>query len=100
MGTAAYGGRGFKESTRVSGERPIGAASCRQRHNRASCQPPPPPPPPLSFFSDRLQVGPILGPSDMRADRARGRESRSPEMRHTSWLEGSHAASLEAGGGG
>ena len=27
MGTAANGGKGFKERTRISGERPIGAAS-------------------------------------------------------------------------
>ena len=26
----------------MSGERPIGAASCRQQYNQASCQPPPP----------------------------------------------------------
>ena len=31
MGTAAYGGRGFKGRTRVSGERPLGAARCSQR---------------------------------------------------------------------
>ena len=30
MGTATYGGKGFKERTRVTGERPIGAASFRQ----------------------------------------------------------------------
>ena len=43
MGTATYtyGGKGFKERTRVSGERPIGAASLRQHPTRASCQPPP-----------------------------------------------------------
>ena len=44
MGVAACGGRGFKGRTRVSGERPIGAARCRQQRNRAACQPPPPPP--------------------------------------------------------
>ena len=43
MGAAADGGRGFKERARVSGEKPIGAARCRQQHNQASCQPPPPP---------------------------------------------------------
>ena len=37
-GTAACGGRGFKGRARVSGERPIGAARCRQQHNPASCQ--------------------------------------------------------------
>ena len=31
MGTAAYGGKGFKERAAVSGERPIGTASCRQQ---------------------------------------------------------------------
>ena len=45
MGAAAYGGKGFRERARVSGERPIGAASCRQQYNQASCQPPPPPRP-------------------------------------------------------
>ena len=40
MGTAADGGKGFKGRAAVSGERPIGAASCRQQHNRASCQTP------------------------------------------------------------
>ena len=39
MGAAAYGGKRFKERARVSGERLIGAASCRQQHNQASCQP-------------------------------------------------------------
>ena len=43
MGAAAYGWRGFKERTSRSGERPIGAASCRQQHNQASCHSPPPP---------------------------------------------------------
>ena len=43
MGTAACGGRGFKGRAVVSGERPMGAHSCRQQHNQASCQPPPPP---------------------------------------------------------
>ena len=38
MGTAAYGGKGFKERARVSGERPIGAASFRQQYIQASCQ--------------------------------------------------------------
>ena len=73
MGAAAYGGRGFKERARVSGEMSMGADSCRQQYNQASCQPrtpssnaslpptdtnpvgvqncnrlpPPPPPPPL-----------------------------------------------------
>ena len=42
-GAAACGERGFKESVRPSGERPIGAASFIQQHNQASCQPPPPP---------------------------------------------------------
>ena len=40
MGAAAHGGRGFKE--RTSGQRPIGAAICRQQYNQTSCQPPPP----------------------------------------------------------
>ena len=43
MGAAAYGGGGFKERAAASGERPIGAASCRQEYNRASCHQPPPP---------------------------------------------------------
>ena len=38
MGTAAYGGKGFKGRSAVSGEKPIGAASCRQQRNQASCQ--------------------------------------------------------------
>ena len=43
MGAAPSGGKGFKGGAAVSGERPIGAASCRQQHNQASCQRPPPP---------------------------------------------------------
>ena len=35
-------GRSFR--ARVSGERPRGAASCRQQYNQASCQAPPQPP--------------------------------------------------------
>ena len=41
MCTAAYGGKGFKERTQVSGERPVGAASVRQESPQASCQAPP-----------------------------------------------------------
>ena len=48
MGAAAYRGKGFKERAMVSGERPIGATSCRQQSIPASCQPPPPPPRPPS----------------------------------------------------
>jgi hypothetical protein len=40
MGTAAFGGKGLKERTRVSGDRPIGAASLRQHSIQASCHPP------------------------------------------------------------
>ena len=36
MGTATCGGKGFTERTRVSGERPIGAASLRQQPMQAS----------------------------------------------------------------
>ena len=39
-GAAAYGGDGFKERAAVSGERPTGAASCKQQHNQVSCQTP------------------------------------------------------------
>ena len=42
MGTAAYGGRGFKGRAVVSVERQLGTASCRQQHNQAPCTPPPP----------------------------------------------------------
>ena len=42
MGAAVYRGKGFKERAGVSGERPIGTASCRQQHNQVSCQPPTP----------------------------------------------------------
>ena len=42
IGAATYGGKGFNERARVSGERPMGAASYRQQYNQASCQPPPP----------------------------------------------------------
>ena len=34
--------RDCAERARVSGERPMGAASCRQQHNQAPCQPPAP----------------------------------------------------------
>ena len=44
MSNAAYGGKGFKGRAAVSGERPTGAASCRQRLKQASCPPPPPSP--------------------------------------------------------
>ena len=43
MGTA-YGGKGFQERVRVSGEMPIGTASCKQQYNLASCQTPLPSP--------------------------------------------------------
>ena len=41
MGASTYGGKGFKGRAAVSGERPIGTASCRQQHTQASCQTPP-----------------------------------------------------------
>ena len=37
MGAATRGGKGFKETARVSGERPIGTASSRQQYAQASC---------------------------------------------------------------
>ena len=40
MGTAACGGKGFKGRIAVSGDWPIGAASCRPRHDQVSCQTP------------------------------------------------------------
>ena len=46
MGTATDGGEGFKERTRASGGRPMGAASLAQRSIQAACQSPPPPPAP------------------------------------------------------
>ena len=45
MGTAGSGGNAFKERTRGSGERPVGAARCRQSSIQASVNPPPPPRP-------------------------------------------------------
>ena len=42
MGTATYGGKGFKGKAAIGGDRPIGATSCRQQHNQASCQHSPP----------------------------------------------------------
>ena len=39
MGTATYGGKGFKEGPRVSGERPKGAARFTQQCKQASCPP-------------------------------------------------------------
>ena len=43
MGAAACGGKGSKGRAVVSGDRPIGAARCRQPYARGACQPPPPP---------------------------------------------------------
>ena len=45
-GTAAYTGKGFKERTRINGERPIGAASFRPQSTQACIMPTPP----LPFF--------------------------------------------------
>ena len=42
MGTAAYGGTGFKERTRVRGDRTSGPTSFRRQSIQASCHPPPP----------------------------------------------------------
>ena len=41
MGAAVYRGRGFKGRAGVSGDRPIGAARCREQYDRVSCQSPP-----------------------------------------------------------
>ena len=43
MGATTDGGKGFKGRARVSRERPIGAADCKQQYNQASCQTPRPP---------------------------------------------------------
>ena len=61
---AACGGRGFKGRAAVSGEGPIGAAGCRQQHNRASCHPPPPPGkgPAAQFYCGR--GGSCINPRD------------------------------------
>ena len=47
MGTTAYGGRGFQERARGSGERPIGAAGCRREQHTKGDTPTPPPAPGL-----------------------------------------------------
>ena len=39
MGTTAYGGKQFKETARVCGERPIGATGFRRQHILVSRQP-------------------------------------------------------------
>ena len=61
MGAATYGGRGFKPRAGVSGKRPIGAASCKQQRNRASCQNP------LlgdcQFCPNRIFSAPTAGPT-------------------------------------
>ena len=36
MGTATYGGKGFKQRTRVNGKRPIGAACFKQQYIQTS----------------------------------------------------------------
>ena len=58
MSTATYGGKGVKERASVSGERSIGAATCRQQYNQVM------PPPGLYFFSARggSPLPPPLGP--------------------------------------
>ena len=84
MVTTAYGGKGSKGRA-ANGDRPVGAASCRQdHHTMASCQNPPPhwylwfafffflirsPPPP---------TGPASGPS-------RDRPPRGPSHLHPTW---------------
>ena len=61
MGTTAYGGKGSKGRA-ANGDRPIGAAGCRQeQYTKATCQPPlplpgqtetcDPPPPPRAWGS-------------------------------------------------
>ena len=40
MGAAACGGKGFRGRAVVNGERPMGAARCRQQHNEAASPPP------------------------------------------------------------
>ena len=64
MGAAAACGKGSKERARVSGERPIGAASCRQQYNQASCQPSTAPlyKPAASMHSPALYCTPAMPP--------------------------------------
>ena len=61
MGTAAYGGKRFKGRAAVSGERPIGGASCRQQHNQASCQTGPSPPSTLLHPCPSVQCSALPG---------------------------------------
>ena len=55
MGGAAYGGKRFKERARVFGERPIGAASCRQQYIQESS----PTPRPATAELEASQLFPI-----------------------------------------
>ena len=90
MGTAAYGGKGFKEKAAVSGERPIGAASCRQQHNQTSCHTLPPnrqsplPWPPLPTGPRPAQTAWVArkhGPYSSWADRLK--EGQPERWQHT-----------------
>ena len=57
MGTATDGGKGFEGRAAVSGDRPVGAASCRQQHTRVSCQIPqlqPRTPPELTVANEQV----------------------------------------------
>ena len=57
-------GKGFKERARVSGERSLGATSCRQPYNQASCQPLPP----HLQLSSRNNTTPAVVPKNDQCD--------------------------------
>ena len=69
MGTTAYGGRGSKGRA-VSGDRPIGTASCRPKHTSS--------PPPPAGEGGAAQPGPSFPPP--RFTWARSISTKSDEM--------------------
>ena len=56
MGAATSGGKGVKKGTRVSGERPVGAARFRQQCTQASSPPPPLSPDPQTYAHGKQPV--------------------------------------------
>ena len=92
MGTATYGGKGFKESTRRNGQRPIGAATFRRQSAQASCPPSPPPAQPGGWgWTGAVVVVALASPVPISQVAAAGllcgpaRLSAGEETAHRSW---------------
>ena len=80
MGTATFGGKGLKERTRVSGERPMGAASFSQQSIQASCTGGAPGQDPTPKGGGGGPPPPLYGPQNCRTEQGALSAPEAPEI--------------------